>query len=89
MTYKKTRSGTLNSNIESIFVNDENCSIGKRKSVLFRKIPHFTPVLLPVQSDIKNGFKKTSKMSPEKKNLIQLKLEKTLFERHQNNGNRG
>ena len=40
--------------------------------------------LKPENSDMENGFLKNSKMSPEK-NHIQRKLEKTLFERHQNN----
>ena len=30
MTYQKTHIGTLNSNIKSIFINVENCLIGKR-----------------------------------------------------------
>ena len=39
--------------------------------------------LKPVNSDMENGFQKISKMSPAKIH-IQRKLEKTLFERHQN-----
>ena len=44
---------SLNSNIESIFINVENCSISKRKTVLFWKIPNFTAILLPVHSIFK------------------------------------
>ena len=50
VTYQKTRIGTLNSNIESIFRNVEKCSIDMWKTVLFEKFPNFTAFLLPVQS---------------------------------------
>ena len=35
LTYQKTRIGTPNSNIESNFINVENSSIGKRKTMLY------------------------------------------------------
>ena len=40
--YQKTRIATLNSYIESIFINVEKCLIGMRKTVLFGKFPNFT-----------------------------------------------
>ena len=42
--------------------------------------------LKPANSDMENGFKINSKMSPEKFIYsVNWKLEKTLFERHQKN----
>ena len=81
VTYQKTRIGTLNSNIESIFRNVEKCSIDMRKTVLFGKFPNFTAFLLPVQS-IFMIFEKWFDIRVQCLNALLLNRHKAIFQKN-------